>query len=111
MEKKDFSHIISWMNENSVTPEEVIKEMKKIISARSETRAKLVEMVSKRLDVNEEDVVDDADFQKDLGTDSLDAVELMMDAERCFKITITDEEAGKVRTFGDFLQCVEEKLK
>jgi len=63
-----------------------------------------------QLGVEEELVTPDASFVDDLGADSLDTVELVMAFEKEFDIDIPDEEAEKLRTVGDALKYLHEKL-
>ena len=60
--------------------------------------------------VDESKVVPEANFQTDLGADSLDTVEMIMKFEEDFNIEIPDEEAQKIATVGDALAFVEKKL-
>lgn len=58
-------------------------------------------IIVKLLGVNEEDVSADKAFTDDLGADSLDVVELMLEMESEFRLDIPEEEAEKIRTVGD----------
>ena len=61
--------------------------------------------------VDLEEVVDSANFSNDLGADSLDIVELVMDFEKAFDIEISDEDAGdNISTVGDAIKFIEEKV-
>jgi acyl carrier protein len=62
-----------------------------------------------KLGVDESDVHRDASFTNDLGADSLDTVELIMEFEKEFDITIPDEEAEKIATVGDAIDFLESK--
>ena len=64
-----------------------------------------------KLTVDENEVTPTAEFSKDLGADSLDKVELIMEFEKEFGITIPDEEAEKITTVGDAVKYIEEHLK
>ena len=57
-----------------------------------------------------EKLTDEASFMEDLGADSLDTVELVMAFEKEFDIDIPDEEAEKLRTVGDALKYLQDKL-
>ena len=61
-----------------------------------------------KLTVDENEVTPTAEFSKDLGADSLDKVELIMEFEKEFGITIPDEEAEKITTVGDAVKYIEE---
>ena len=72
----------------------------------SATLAKLQEIVSKQLGIDEDKVVPSADFSKELGADSLDVVELVMAFEEEFEIEIDDEVAGEMSTVQDALDYI-----
>lgn len=72
----------------------------------SATLAKLQEIVSKQLGIDEDKVVPSADFSKELGADSLDVVELVMAFEEAFEIEIEDEVAGEMSTVQDALDYI-----
>lgn len=62
-----------------------------------------------QLGVKEEEVVEAASFQDDLGADSLDVVELVMALEDEFEIDIPDEEVGEIKTVGDAVAYITKK--
>ncbi len=62
------------------------------------------------LGVKEEEVVETASFTEDLGADSLDVVELVMAFEDEFGIDIPDEEVGNIKTVGNAVSYIQEKL-
>lgn len=67
-------------------------------------------IVIDQLGVEPYEVVESASFMNDLGADSLDAVELIMEFEKEFGITITDEEAEKIATIGDVVAYIEANI-
>jgi acyl carrier protein len=67
---------------------------------RDRVRTEVVEIISNRLGVGKDQITDQTTFQEDLGADSLDVVELVMELEEKFKIQIPDEEAEKIKTVG-----------
>ena len=67
-------------------------------------------IVAEQLGVNEADIKNESSFVDDLGADSLDTVELVMAFEKEFDIDIPDEEAEKLRTVGDALAYLKDKL-
>ena len=69
-------------------------------------------IVAEKLGVELEQVVDSANFQSDLGADSLDIVELIMELEQKFGIEISDEDAGNnIITVGDAISFIEQNVK
>lgn len=72
---------------------------------------KVNDLVVNKLAVEDDIIKEDANLESDLGADSLDVVELMMDVEKDFEIVIPDDEVGGVKTIGDIYNIVEEKLK
>ena len=68
------------------------------------------QIIFEQLGVDEAEVTPTASFVDDLGADSLDTVELVMAFEKEFDIDIPDEEAEKLRTVGDALKYLHEKL-
>lgn len=73
----------------------------------SEIASRVKAIIADKLNVDETEVTENAEFTKDLGADSLDTVELIMDFEKEFGITIPDEEAEKIKTVGDAVAFVE----
>jgi acyl carrier protein len=71
---------------------------------------KVKDIIEKELGVEREKLVDSASFIDDLGADSLDIVELVMEFEKEFNIDIPDEEAEKLRTVGDAIGYLNEKV-
>lgn len=64
-----------------------------------------------KLGVDEAELTPEATFTNDLGADSLDTVELIMELEKEFDITIPDDQAEKIATVGDVIAYVEEHVK
>lgn len=77
----------------------------------SEISSKVVEIVVDKLGVDAAEVVPTASFTNDLGADSLDTVELIMEFEKEFEISIPDEDAEKIGTVGNAINYIEEKKK
>ena len=71
---------------------------------------KVKDIIAEELGVERDKLTDDASFMEDLGADSLDQVELVMAFEKEFDIDIPDEEAEKLRTVGDALKYLHEKM-
>ena len=79
-----------------MTEEEIVNQVKAIIVD--------------KLGVEESEVTETANFTNDLGADSLDTVELLMEFERVFGIKIPDEETSTISTVKDAIDKVQEKL-
>ena len=75
----------------------------------SETGDRVKKIVVEHLGVEADKVTEDASFIDDLGADSLDIVELVMEFEKEFNIDIPDEDAEKLRTVGDALEYLNQK--
>ena len=73
-------------------------------------KAKVIELIVEQLDADSDNISDDDSFMDDLGADSLDTVELIMAFEEEFDIEIPDEDAENIRTVGDVLKYLEDKL-
>ena len=71
---------------------------------------KVRDIIEKELGVEREKLTDEASFIEDLGADSLDIVELVMEFEKEFNIDIPDEDAEKLRTVGDAMRYLNEKM-
>ena len=79
-----------------MTEEEIVKQVKAIIVD--------------KLGVEESEVTETANFTNDLGADSLDTVELLMEFERVFGIKMPDEETSSIATVADAIAKVKEKI-
>jgi len=64
-----------------------------------------------KLGVDENEVTMEASFTNDLGADSLDTVELIMEFEKEFNIAIPDDQAEKIATVGDAVKYIEDNVK
>jgi len=72
--------------------------------------AKVKEIVMNKLGVDGAQVVAAASFTNDLGADSLDTVELVMEFEKAFSISIPDEDAEKISSVGSAIDYVKSKV-
>lgn len=70
---------------------------------------KVIKLVMEQLDVTKEVCVLEASFIDDLGADSLDLVELIMEMEEKFGVEIADEELEKIRTIKDIIEFLTKK--
>lgn len=73
----------------------------------SEIADKVKDIIVDKLSVDENEVTPTAEFTKDLGADSLDTVELIMEFEKEFDLKIPDEDAEKITTVGDAINYIE----
>ena len=71
----------------------------------------LISLVAKQLGKEEADVSMESHFIDDLGADSLDTVELIMEFEKEFNVSIPDEEAEKIQTVGDAVAYLKDNVK
>jgi acyl carrier protein len=72
---------------------------------------KVKQIIVEQLQVDEAEVTPGASFQEDLGADSLDVVELVMQFEEAFDIQIPDEDAEKIKTVKDAVDYIEKHQK
>ena len=74
------------------------------------TEERVIEIVCENLGVNKEQVTRSTSFIEDVGADSLDIVELIMELEEEFEITIPDDQAEKIKTVGEAIDYIEREL-
>ena len=77
----------------------------------SEVASKVKAIIVDKLGVEESEVTDTASFTNDLGADSLDTVELIMEFEKEFGISIPDDQTEKIATVGDAVSYIEANVK
>lgn len=77
----------------------------------SEIAERVKAIIVDKLSVEESEVTNEASFTNDLGADSLDTVELIMEFEKEFSISIPDDKAEKIATVGDAIAYIEENAK
>ncbi|MEN8117609.1 MAG: acyl carrier protein [Bacteroidota bacterium] len=77
----------------------------------SDVAAKVKAIIVDKLGVDESEVTNEASFTNDLGADSLDTVELIMEFEKEFDLAIPDDEAEKISTVGEAIAHIEEAVK
>lgn len=75
----------------------------------ADLEAKVKAIIVEKLGVDEADINPEASFTNDLGADSLDTVELIMEFEKEFELTIPDEDAEKIATVGDAISYLTSK--
>ncbi|WP_185882376.1 acyl carrier protein [Blattabacterium cuenoti] len=77
----------------------------------SDISSKINSIISDKLGIEKKDVIPSANFANDLGADSLDIVELIMEFEKEFNISISDEEAEKITTVKEAITSIQELIK
>ena len=77
----------------------------------SDIATRVKEIIVDKLGVDESEVTPEASFTNDLGADSLDTVELLMECEKEFNIGIPDDQAESIGTVGEAIKYIEENAK
>ena len=77
----------------------------------SDIASRVKAIIVDKLGVDENEVVNEASFTNDLGADSLDTVELIMEFEKEFNVSIPDEDAEKIGTVGDAISYLKDNVK
>lgn len=77
----------------------------------ADVESKVKEIVMNKLGVEPSQVTPEASFTNDLGADSLDTVELVMEFEKAFNLQIPDEDAEKIATVGDAIKYLSTKAQ
>ncbi len=77
----------------------------------SEIESKVKAIIVEKLGVDASEVTNEANFTNDLGADSLDTVELIMEFEKEFGISIPDDQADTIATVGDAIAFIEKNQK
>ena len=75
----------------------------------ADVEKKVKEIIISKLGVDEAQITPEASFTNDLGADSLDTVELVMEFEKAFNVQIPDEDAEKISTVGDAINYLTAK--
>ena len=73
--------------------------------------SKIKEIIIDKLGIEESEITESASFTNDLGADSLDTVELIMEFEKEFNVSIPDEDAEKIGTVGDAISYLKDNVK
>ena len=76
----------------------------------SEISSKVKAIIVDKLVIDESEVTSDSNFMSDLGADSLDTVELIMEFEKEFDLQIPDDDAEKITTVGEAIKYIEKKV-
>ncbi len=83
----------------------------KKLKAMSDIESRVKAIIVDKLGVEENEVVNEASFTNDLGADSLDTVELIMEFEKEFNIAIPDDQAEKISTVGEAIEYIKANVK
>jgi acyl carrier protein len=75
----------------------------------ADIEARVKEIIINKLGVDDGQITPEASFTNDLGADSLDTVELVMEFEKAFNLQIPDEDAEKISTVGDAVKYIKSK--
>ena len=78
------------------------------MSTEESVEEQVKEIIVKQMGVNKDQVTPETSFINDLGADSLDTVELVMELEDAFDVSIPDEDAEKIQTVGDAMKYIKE---
>ncbi len=76
----------------------------------ADIESKVRDIIVEKLNLDASEVTREANFSTDLGADSLDTVELIMDFEKEFDMTIPDDQAQKIQTVGDAIAYIEANM-
>ncbi|MDA3904680.1 MAG: acyl carrier protein [Bacteroidales bacterium] len=77
----------------------------------SDKKAKVIDIIVDKLGVDPSEVTPEASFTNDLGADSLDTVELIMEFEKEFNMSIPDDQAENIQTVGEAIAYIEENAQ
>ena len=80
-------------------------------NAMSEIQEKVVAIIADKLSVKPAEITPEAGFTTHLGADSLDTVELIMEFEKAFNLSIPEEEATSIETVGDAISYIESHIQ
>jgi acyl carrier protein len=75
-----------------------------------EIENKIFDIVAKQLNIERSNIKRESSFVNDLGADSLDTVELVMEIEEAFQVSIPDEDAQKIQLVGDAISYIEKRV-
>ena len=73
------------------------------------TFEKIASLMADQLGVDKASITPDSEIIKDLGADSLDVVEMLLDLEKEYGVEISDEQAAELKTVGDIVKLIENK--
>ena len=102
------THPRGWGTQGNICIRSALLWEERIVASTTEER--VIEIVCENLGVNKEQVTRSTSFTEDVGADSLDIVELVMELEEEFEITIPDEQAEKIKTVGEAIDYIDREL-
>lgn len=79
--------------------------------SKSNVQDELMNLVVDKLGVKKSDLTEETNFTDDLGADSLDNVELILETEKAFNIVISDDDSSEIKTYGEMISYVSRRLK
>ena len=125
MSRKSYASVLRQMELSNVTAQEFVAylirigriDLATVTSLVNEAKSqedheldsvqkKVIQIIVDKLGYEEDDVTLDSSFAYDLGCDSLDSVELLMEAEKAFDVTIPDDKAANIKTVRDLCDCL-----
>jgi acyl carrier protein len=86
----------------------VNKPLREVTKVPDEIEQKVIEIVAEQMNVDKSEITRETSFVNDLNADSLDTVELVMEFEDQFELSIPDEEAEKIQTVGQAIDYIRE---
>ncbi len=82
----------------------------KSISKAADVDVKVKAIIADKLGIDEKEITPQANFMNDLGSDSLDTVELIMEFEKIFNITIPDNDIQNISTVGEAVEYIKKSI-
>jgi len=86
-----------------------VRDVRRILKVASSVLDRVIDIVASQLGVSKEQITPETSFINDLGADSLDTVELVMELEEEFEINIPDDAAEKIQTVGQAVEFIEKQ--
>jgi acyl carrier protein len=114
MDRRQFALFGTWIGarlQAQVVPRKAAPGSKGRVYEDREVAPIVKKIIAEKLNVDEAKVRDTASFEKDLGADSLDIVEIVLALEDAFSIHTTDEEAEQLKIVRDAIDCVKKHLR
>jgi acyl carrier protein len=107
----DTKAVAKTASKKTVTPPKSVKKLKGRDKRMSDIAERVKDIVCEQMGTSRDKVTDSTSFVNDLGADSLDTVELVMEFEEQFDINIPDEDAEKIQTVGDAVTYISKHAK